>query len=391
LKKIWEDKKTGGLKMRDNKLFMEPIDLLEVITIPKSRLKRILKNSCDKAGSESWLFTGGFDTEGRVCLVAHIDTVFDDDCLWYTDSRSRRTSKGLSPRLVYKDKEQGIIWSPSGLGADDRAGVYGVMKLFSMMKGKYQPVVLLTDHEESGCFGAYEAREEFADELEKCLFLVELDRRGTADAVFYNFEPREFVSYIQGYGFLKTFGSVSDISVISRGIALCGVNLSIGYMKEHTEAEFLNVNILESTISKVEKLIVDSVDIGRRWKLDYVPDDNTITVYDWKNDYDYDDWKKEQDHHGWVMQNDRNLDEFSHPTDRRQGETLKKIVGRILPSIGVDSIAYCMICDGELKLGEDCTCRHKEEIHLYECVACGRNIPEGVRCGCGSMIKSKTL
>ena len=45
-----------------------------------------------------------------IALVAHMDTVF---------------TKPASQ--VYYDKEQGVIWSPPGLGADDGAGIFSVI------------------------------------------------------------------------------------------------------------------------------------------------------------------------------------------------------------------------------------------------------------------------
>ena len=45
-------------------------------------------------------------------LVAHVDTVFPEP-----------------PEDIYYDREKGVMWSPQGLGADDRAGVFAILKI----------------------------------------------------------------------------------------------------------------------------------------------------------------------------------------------------------------------------------------------------------------------
>ena len=72
----------------------------------------------------------------NICLVAHIDTVFDDD--------DEKLENGY--KRIYIKKKRNILWSPDGLGGDDRAGVWGSLYL----KEKIGCSVLLTDFEESG-------------------------------------------------------------------------------------------------------------------------------------------------------------------------------------------------------------------------------------------------
>ena len=46
-----------------------------------------------------------------VMLVAHMDTVFK-----------------TPPKNIYYDRRQRVMWSPQGLGADDRAGIFDIKK-----------------------------------------------------------------------------------------------------------------------------------------------------------------------------------------------------------------------------------------------------------------------
>ena len=63
-----------------------------------------------------------------IALVAHMDTVF---------------AKPVS-NLFY-DEKKGVLWSPEGLGADDRAGVFAILKI--LQTGLRPSVILTTDEE----------------------------------------------------------------------------------------------------------------------------------------------------------------------------------------------------------------------------------------------------
>ena len=47
-----------------------------------------------------------------VALVAHMDTVFK-----------------TQPQNIFYDKDKCVMWSPEGLGAEDRAGVFAIIKI----------------------------------------------------------------------------------------------------------------------------------------------------------------------------------------------------------------------------------------------------------------------
>lgn len=177
--------------------------------------------------------------ENNVILVAHYDTVFNDK----------------TKRINYYDKEANVMFSPDGLGADDRAGVFGLCYIYEYcLKHNIKPPVLVfTDMEETGGYGAEEVASLY--DFRQALFLIELDRRGSKDVVFYNDEPRRFVKHIEKFGFKESFGSFSDIQILGERWNLCSANLSVGYYNNHTKAEILKVNELFSTIEKTIKII----------------------------------------------------------------------------------------------------------------------------------------
>ena len=169
-----------------------------------------------------------------IALVAHMDTVFP-----------RPATE------VFYDRNKNVIWSPQGLGADDRAGIFAIIQI--IRKG-LRPHVILTTDEEKGAFGA------IAVGCEECPFedlryIIQLDRRGADDCVFYDCDNEKFTEYVESFGFTEAIGSFSDISILCPEWKVAGVNLSIGYRDEHSVSEVLFVGHMLNTIDKVVKML----------------------------------------------------------------------------------------------------------------------------------------
>lgn len=174
-----------------------------------------------------------------VALVAHMDTVFSKPAYEF-----------------FHDEKANVLWSPQGLGADDHAGLTAI---WSILAEGYCPHVILTDKEEVGGIGALQLIKDYPTFPFKDLkFLIELDRQGEKDCVFYNCENEEFEQYIEAFGFETAVGTFTDISVICPVWKIAGVNLSIGYFHEHSLGEYLNLTYYTNTINKV-KNILDNV------------------------------------------------------------------------------------------------------------------------------------
>lgn len=170
-------------------------------------------------------------------LVAHIDTVFYKP-----------------PKNIFFDSEKQVMWSPEGLGADDRAGVFAIINI--LIKG-YRPTLIFTTGEEMGNVGAEEFVKDFPDSLSELKYLIELDRQGIDDCVFYNCGNTDFINYVNSFGFSTKEGSFSDIVSICSQWKIAGVNLSIGYFNEHSLIELLSFNYLFKTIKKVIQMLED--------------------------------------------------------------------------------------------------------------------------------------
>lgn len=196
-----------------------------------------------------------------VALVAHLDTVHPD----------KPTKKEL-----YYDSAQGVIWSPEGLGADDRAGVYAIIDI---IKSGYRPTIIFTTDEETGALGARQLVKDYPKGIGNLKYIIELDRRGSIDCVFYDCNNKDFNQYVESFGFVSAWGSFSDISEICPAWKIAGVNLSIGYQNEHSKAEYLKISWMKSTINKVIKMIKD-IDNAKKYEYVY------STRFSW---YDYED------------------------------------------------------------------------------------------------------
>lgn len=170
-----------------------------------------------------------------VALVAHLDTVFTQP-----------------PTEVFYDRVKNVMFSPDGLGADDRAGVYSIIQIIKM---GLKPTIIFTTEEETGAKGAQALIKAFPNAPTELKYIIELDRRGSNDCVFYECDNPDFEEYIESFGFVTAWGTFSDISIICPKWGIAGVNLSIGYKDEHTYGELLYVGHMLNTIKRVSKML----------------------------------------------------------------------------------------------------------------------------------------
>lgn len=179
-------------------------------------------------------------------LIAHLDTVHR-----------------IPVKTICASKCGNILMSPQGIGGDDRCGVYGIVKVYEATEQK--PWLLFTCDEEIGGRGAdafcaaYQKRE-LPEGLDNLKMLIELDRRGKNDAVYYSCANPEFEAYITSKGFRTDFGSFSDISSIAPCLGVAAVNLSCGYFNAHTLHEFISRKYLNATVRKVIEMVSEAAE-----------------------------------------------------------------------------------------------------------------------------------
>ena len=203
-----------------------------------------------------------------IALVAHMDTVFS-----------------FPVQHLYYDQQKGVLWSPEGLGADDRAGIFAILQI---IKSGLRPSIILTTDEEKGCIGASKLAERECP-IPNLKYMIELDRRGTNDCVFYDCYNPEFVEYVESFGFVERMGSFSDITFLMSYWDVCGVNLSVGYEDEHSVSETLHINALYATIEKVKKML----------QQENIPDfeyDELASPYEWMKMRDFYSFPSDDDY-----------------------------------------------------------------------------------------------
>lgn len=237
----------------------------QLLAYTKKELKKLGYNYIFR--TDNYLLAIGTEP---VMLVAHLDTVH----------------KELPETLIY-DKEQEMLWSPEGIGGDDRCGVYAILEIAK----EHKPYILFTTQEEVGGIGAEIFIEEVDIDLKQLVkFIIEIDRRGNNQAVFYNCGNEDFINFITSYGFEEEWGTFSDISVLSPAYDIASVNLSAGYYNEHTKTEYIDLIALQNTIDKVKE-ILSSKDLeyySYQENKSYWSKYNKFNKYD--KDYDYDSY-----------------------------------------------------------------------------------------------------
>jgi len=183
-----------------------------------------------------------------ISLVAHLDTVFDDE-----------RKEGSIYRYF-----NGVMWHPHGAGFDDKAGIFSIFKILG---DGYLPHVIFTTDEEKGSLGAQRLVNDLNESpFEDLKYMIELDRANEYDCVFYKCTNRQFISYIESFGFVEAFGTSSDINHICPIWNVAGANLSIGYNDQHTVNETLDINMMFNTISKVKEMLDDISNIDETFK-----------------------------------------------------------------------------------------------------------------------------
>ena len=213
------------------------IKILEwLVSLSQEELRKSMATYLKKYYSNIIITNDYIVAEGNIpiALAAHMDTVFAD-----------------GERDVFYDPKHSVVWSPDGLGADDRAGIFAII---SIIKDGFRPHIILTTDEESGCLGA-EKLSKLPMPFKELKYIIELDRRGINDCVFYDCYNEKFIEYIESFGFVENWGTFSDISTICPAWDACGVNLSIGYFNEHSHVETLHIGYMFNTIEKVKKML----------------------------------------------------------------------------------------------------------------------------------------
>ena len=233
----------------------------------QSGLKAILTGELlRQRGQERVLSRDGFlysPGSHPVLLVAHLDTVHQK-----------------TPTAFYIDTTKspdGDLWCKEGIGGDDRCGVFMIMELIKELDCH----VLFTEDEETGGRGAIQFSN--SDIKPDVQFIVEFDRQGNSDAVFYDCDNPEFTAFVEKYGFNRREGTFSDISYIAPALGIGAVNLSSGYYHAHSQQEIIRIADVESIIERASRLLSN---VGTKYE--YM--EREYLDWEWETELCLDDW-----------------------------------------------------------------------------------------------------
>ena len=118
--------------------------------------------------------------QSPVTLIAHIDTINEG---YYNKE---------AEFCIY-DSKKDMFHALGGCTLDDRLGVYAIIKIID---AGYKPSVIFTTGEELGGIGALSLTEHFPTCPYSTNFLIELDRQGKNDAVYYSCGNNGFKKFI---------------------------------------------------------------------------------------------------------------------------------------------------------------------------------------------------
>jgi hypothetical protein len=215
------------------------IDFETVLCLRQPELKKVLREELLEMGylptsRKGFLYAPG---EIPVLLVAHLDTVHYEP-----------------PSIICYSKDGRYMMSPQGIGGDDRAGVYMILQILKQVNCH----VLFCEDEESGGHGA----KAFTKSGIKISvnYIIELDRKGDNDAVYYGCDNMSFREFIHGFEFQEAVGSFSDISILAPHLKTAAVNLSTGYYNAHRNHEFIDTQVMANNVERVIEMVMTPTD-----------------------------------------------------------------------------------------------------------------------------------
>lgn len=293
-----------------------------------------------------------------VLLVAHMDTVHQ-----------------VQPTLnnIYYDQEKQAMWSPSGIGADCRAGIFNI--LATVAKG-YLPHIMVTWDEEIGGVGAGKLMNRWGEKsfsaeailvqeyMGEVNFAIQYDRHGFGEAVYYYLDNKDFENYISGFGYHTQIGSYTDICEICPTFGFAGVNVAAGYVSEHTKQEILHVDEMMSTHQKVINILNDQIENPQFFEYKEAPY-KYYGSQSWANNsaYGY-NWDEVEDDMWTGTSSRKDVAYGEHWYDEASDLSFDSSVSK--KTSGFEKPEKCFCCDAKIEEGENWS----DSIDDYQSLSC---------------------
>lgn len=211
--------------------------LVSLLRMTQEQLKGTIKKELAILGRKVISNDGYVYSPGTfpVLLVAHMDTVYD-----------------CPPTEIVE--MNGVLSATGGIGGDDRCGVELIMEI---IESGIDAGVLFCEDEEAGGFGACKFLDYCTEDVSMPYnYILEIDRKGNNEAVFYDCKNEAFKQFVTDQFFHEECGSFSDISILAPHLELAAVNVSAGYRNEHcANEELIDLNAMAKLLVEIKKLL----------------------------------------------------------------------------------------------------------------------------------------
>ena len=168
------------------------------------------------------------------------------------------------PKQLYYDEKTGILSAvnkedkQTSLGADDKNGIFVILDVYRKVKASELPSVVFTVDEECGCLGSSAIDKTFFDDKDHCIVI---DRRNQYDLIYkggstvYGITTAPLFKTLNPQ-FQYTTGSISDANQFSSYVDC--INVSCGYYKPHSSAEYTQLDELLETSDAVTTFVLNA-------------------------------------------------------------------------------------------------------------------------------------
>lgn len=200
----------------------------------------------------------GYEGNLYPCMVAHTDTVhhFEDEIVVKEEMLLNRQQQLKLSLKGYRPDG-----SLTGIGGDDKCGVYGA--LISLRDLPHVKGAFFVS-EETGCWGSREASPEFFSDV---AYAIQLDapsnymvtevcsgiRLFERDSEFFTVIDNVLEQYIPERQY--QIHPYTDVSQLKKKFDFCCVNFSCGYYNYHTSHEYVVVEDLSNSVHTAHEMI----------------------------------------------------------------------------------------------------------------------------------------
>jgi putative aminopeptidase FrvX len=201
------------------------------------------------------------DVEYFPCVVAHTDTVHAIDTINIREEMLPNAQKEIKLALkAYNDNGD-----PTGIGGDDKCGVYGCLELLKELPNLKAAFFVA---EETGCKGSFNSDPEF---FKNVGYVIQFDAPENnmiseylmskpmfnRDSQFFEVGGRLITEHFPG-DVKYQHHPYTDIYALNQRHGISCFNISIGYYNMHTKSEYVVVDDTYNGI-KVGKLMIEEL------------------------------------------------------------------------------------------------------------------------------------